>query len=117
MKTFATLGLVCLVIAGCSRASAPVATAFQPARGTTFAAPDVSLRKDIVPMIKMRCSQCHGGWILGTGEPNTARLKHDLNDIILRVEHGNMPKDKPGSVTTAEIAALKAWQASGAPDN
>ena len=113
MQKLAPLVLL-LLVAGCGRAVNYATTAAMSRPAVRAEAP--TLRKDVTPVLVGRCTRCHGSWVKD-GEPQYALIKRNIDQAILRIQHRNMPKDAPGSVTDDELAALKGWRDAGALDN
>lgn len=97
---------------------APVPTA-------ASAEPANSYKGTIAPLIQSRCASCHGpngsgsdSLILcdATGKPLYSAVSRHISAIISTTRSGKMPEGGP-RFTTAEVAALQAWQAQGTPNN
>ena len=116
MQKFAPFALLAAALVGCGHVGV-AATSLTPASAAVRDAAPVSLRADVMPMLKSRCTTCHGSWVAADGSPNYAAIKRNADPMILRIQARKMPRDKPGSVTDVELAALKAWKAAGMLDN
>jgi len=101
----------------------PVGAA-QPGGGGGGGDVQVSFKSQVVPILQAHCAKCHTegrpspfAMFNKDGTPNQATVAFRITDMIGAIRTGKMPKDAPGSVTSAEIATLEAWAAQGAQDN
>lgn len=109
-----------------SSASPSTATSTAPSPSpsvSTGPVTPVSFKADVVPVLTKHCINCHN-----QGHPSLKMfdangfaaydvIKGKIGPMISRVEDGTMPKNKPGTVTDAELQVLKNWQAMGTPEN
>lgn len=86
----------------------------------------VSFQRDVVPVLRLHCAGCHtapgpGAEALAifdaAGNPNHAVVEARVGQMLLEIQTGRMPEDKPNSVPPAAFRALDVWAASGTPDN
>lgn len=106
-----------LVALGCQ----PPAPALRPnGLGRT-----VSFRAEVVPILQAHCAGCHS---LGRqaaavpmfdaqGTPIHRAIKTHFFHMLMAIDEGTMPRDKPGSVPAEQVSVLKAWWAAGAPED
>jgi uncharacterized membrane protein len=103
-------------------ASAPAATSTGGGGGGDV---QVSFKSQVVPILQAHCAKCHV-----QGNPNVpfamfnqdGTADHDsvayrIDQMTAAIRAGRMPKDKPGSVSDAEISTLEAWSQQGGQDN
>jgi hypothetical protein len=109
---------------GPSRAAAPLASA-----GTGKpAAP--RFETDVAPILEAKCRRCHGGKIrkagldlstpatIGRGGESGAVVvpgRPEESPLFEMVRDGEMPADKKGLLTEAEVDAIRRWIEAGAP--
>lgn len=111
----------------------PTETTLPPA-GETSTATDsaaISFSQDVLPVFEQRCVKCHGGdkteeglvltnyadilagsWNGPVVEPGNVADSY----LVEQIESGKMPKKGP-RLLPAEIRAIRAWIAAGAPNN
>lgn len=120
--------LPCLCLAAAAGACA-VAHADQPATPTASAPP--AFERDVRPVLKASCFQCHGEneepeggldlrlarRIVGGGDSGPAVVPGDHNASLLyqRVRDGEMPPDPAHRLTDSQIETIARWIDAGAP--
>lgn len=86
----------------------------------------VSFRGEVVPVLRQHCAGCHtlgrpaaqSVPMFGTsGEALYEGIKPHYYHMLYTIDSGQMPKGKPGTVSLAETALLKAWRDAGLPNN
>jgi mono/diheme cytochrome c family protein len=96
-----------------------------PAPGADAAAP-VSLKAQIVPLLKQHCASCHSPRGAGAaadlyfdakGQPLEKEISNSAFAILESIEHGQMPPNEPDALTEEQVEQLRTWVFSGAPQN
>jgi cytochrome c553 len=115
---------VALVLAFLAAATAALAHVREQAADTP------QFEKDILPVLTAHCLKCHGttkpkagldlrtrAGMLKGGESGPALVPGaSAKSLVFEMVHkGDMPPDKEGKLTAAEIALVKAWIDGGAP--
>ncbi|MNT67474.1 hypothetical protein D3C72_2056250 [compost metagenome] len=111
--------------AGASPSPSPAAASPSPAVPTNAT---VSFADDVEPILRNRCSACHTvgsgrgasevAMFNRAGQVQYWEIADEIDDIIEKIEDGEMPKGAPpGTVKPSELATLRAWQRAGTPNN
>jgi mono/diheme cytochrome c family protein len=105
----------------------PAPTGTPAPAGTASAAPvrtAASFAYNVVPVLRQHCAACHVTGGIGpfamfdkAGTPQYSTVKSQIGNMIQAIVDGVMPLGAPGSLTAAEIQALRDWQNVGAPNN
>ena len=109
-----------LALAGCTAVLPP---ALYPEAGETAAAPSVSFRADVAPVLERRCAGCHvpdktpPQLLAADGKARYDVVRVAIDDVVRSSRDGRMPPVAPDAVPAAELAALRAWREAGTPDN
>ncbi len=115
----------------CNRACFLIGTALLSAAVATAAAPAPSFDKNVLPLLKAKCQQCHGrdkqkagldlrtrASILQGGDNGPAVVPGSAKGSLLwqKINAGKMPPPDKGKLSVAEKDLIKAWIDAGAPD-
>ncbi len=134
---FGPLALATFVLAGCSAVlppamwpqstpavtTTPTGDATGSAAGAAYQTAAVSFKSDVVPILKLHCAECHiagqltPGMFDSSGNAQYDAIKTNIQEMLMMVQSKQMPMDKPGSVTSAELQTLQSWASAGAPNN
>ena len=84
----------------------------------------VSFGKDVVPVLRRHCAECHTGscgngvaFFDAAGYPTHRAVERHAGQILLSLQTGRMPAGRPYAIPSDQFRLLDVWAASGAPDN
>ena len=129
LKLIAPLSLSALVVlTACTTSittpNTPTGTG-TPGTGTPVANAAPSFKTDVAPLLAQTCAGCHAKGKDGefdlllfdsTGQVSYSAARASAGSIVRQVSSGAMPKTG-AKLTTAQIALIRAWQASGSLNN
>lgn len=115
MKKLLRLLPIVLALSAC--ADPTVTSAPLPTRTISFAS-------DVAPVLQTSCASCHhdgassGGFSLAdtSGKPAYSYVRTGANSIIASIQSGSMPRGG-GSVSSTDLALIKAWVNQGSLNN
>lgn len=115
MKKLLRLLPLVLLLTAC--ADPTVTSAPLPTRTVSFAS-------DVAPVLQTSCASCHhdgsssGGFSLADASSKTvyAYVRSGATSIVASIQSGSMPRGG-GSVSTSDLALIKAWVNQGSLDN
>lgn len=84
----------------------------------------VSFARDVAPVLRRHCAECHVGscasglaFFDAAGNPQHAVVGRHVGQILLELQTGRMPAGRPYAVPSDQFKLIDVWGASGAPDN
>lgn len=107
--------------------SASASAAPTPAPSAAPSVQAVSFKNTVSPIVQQHCARCHNSAGSASFLPfataaTGGTIQHDvvagkIDRMIIRIEAGEMPRDKATTVTAEQLKALKDWMAAGKPNN